>query len=263
MQRKELGKTGIDIPEIGLGTWQYKDGEAPLRLGISLGAAFIDTAEMYGTEDIVGKSIAGKRDQVFVATKVSPHHLHFDDVIRAANASLKRLNIKTIDLYQVHWPNPEIPIKETMRAMETLVKEGKVRYIGVSNFSVEEMKEAQSNLSSQEIASNQARYSLDDREIESEVLPYCEAEKITVIAYSPLARGRLLSSRGRAADLLDKIAGRHGKTRSQVSLNWLLAKDKVVVIPKSDRSEHVRENCGASDWKLSKDDIRQIDEAFR
>lgn len=230
-----------------------------MRVGVSLGARLIDTAEMYGTEGSVGKAVEGLTD-VFIATKVSAHHLRHDDVIRAVEASLKRLDVKTIDLYQVHWPNPGIPIQETMRAMEELVKDGRVRYAGVSNFSVPELKEAQEALASGEIVSNQVEYSLLNREIESDLLPYCAREKITVIAYSPLARGRLIA--GSAGRFLEGIGRKYGKTAAQVALNWLTCREGVVVIPKADNVEHVRENVGASGWRLSQRDFDTISAEF-
>ncbi|MHB8567267.1 MAG: aldo/keto reductase [Nitrososphaerales archaeon] len=259
MQKKELGKTGIEIAEAGLGTWQYRDGVEPLRVGLSLGATFIDTAEIYGTEGIVGEAIEGMRDKVFIASKVSPDHFRYDGVIRAAESSLKRLKIKTIDLYQLHWPSSDIPIEETMRAMEYLVKNGKIRYIGVSNFSVEEMKAAQSCLSKNELVSNQVEYNLNERNVEADVLPYCASEKITLIAYSPLTRGRIV---GKKSKVLDDICSKYGKTKTQVVLNWLLTKDPVVVIPKSERAEHIRENCGASGWRLKIEDAQKISKEF-
>ncbi len=259
MENKTLGRTGEKIPEVGQGTWAYHGSVDALRAGVSLGASLIDTAEMYGTEGIVGKAVEGLSD-VFVATKVSAHHLHRDDLIRAAEASLKRLGVGTIDLYQVHWPNARIPIAETMGAMEELVKAGKVRYIGVSNFSVSELKEAQEALASEVIVSNQVEYSLLSREIEGDLLPYCEREGVTVIAYSPLARGGLIS--GKASAVLDEVGEKYGKMRGQVALNWLLCRSNVVVIPKSDRVEHVRENCGASGWRLSKEDFDVIANKF-
>lgn len=259
MNQKVLGKTGTKISEIGLGTWAYKDGIEPLKLGVSLGAYHIDTAEMYHTEEIVGKAIHDLRTHVFIATKVSPEHLHHDDVIKAAQSSLHRLGIKTIDLYQIHWPNPRIPIKETMHAMEELVKLGKVRYIGVSNFSVEELKEAQAALPSQEVVSNQVEYNIHNRSIESELIPYCKSQKITVIAYSPLTRGQAAHKKN---DLLDEIASKYGKTRAQVVLNFLTREENVVAIPKSDDSRHIRENCGASGWRLSEPDTKLIASMF-
>lgn len=260
MNQKILGKTGVKISEIGQGTWDYNGGIEPLRLGISMGATHIDTAEMYGTEGVVGKAIGGQRENVFLATKVNPSHLHYDDVIRAAESSLRRLNTNIIDLYQIHWPNPRIPIKETMKAMEELVNRGKIRYIGVSNFSVDELKEAQDSMSSQEVVSNQVEYSLQSREIENDLIPYCESQKITIIAYSPLTRGRV----ARLKDpVLDEIASKYGKTRAQVVLNFLTSQENVVAIPKSDNVEHVRENCGASGWRLSKEDLEKINKRFQ
>lgn len=231
-----------------------------MRVGISQGATHIDTAEIYGTEGIVGEAIQGLRDEIFLATKVSSSHLHHDDVLKAAEGSLRRLGVKTIDLYQIHWPNPRIPIRETMDAMEELVKQGKIRYIGVSNFSVSELKEAQEAMSSQEIVSNQVEYNLQNREIESDLISYCKSQKITVIAYSPLNRGHI----GVAKDgLLDKVASKYGKTKAQVVLNFLTAEENVVAIPKSDNINHVKENCGASGWRLSADDMKRIDQHFR
>lgn len=252
MKEKILGNTKTRISEIGLGTWAYKGGVEPLRLGVSLGAYHIDTAEMYHTEDIVGRSIHDIRDSVFLSTKVSPEHLHYEDVIASAEASLKRLNVKTIDLYQVHWPNARIPIKETMKAMELLVDRGMIKYIGVSNFSVEELKDAQAALSKYEIVSNQVEYNLQNRQIEEELIPYCKSDNITIIAYSPLSRGQITHGKDK---LLDDLSAKYKKTRAQITLNFLTTEDNVVAIPKSDKEEHVAENCGASDWRLSKDDI--------
>jgi diketogulonate reductase-like aldo/keto reductase len=259
MNQKPLGKSGVKISEIGQGTWALRNGVEPLRLGVTLGATHIDTAEMYGTEGMVGKAIPDIRDSVFLASKVSPQHLHYDDVIKAAEGSLNRLNTKTMDLYMVHWPNPRIPIKETMQAMEALVKRGKIRFIGVSNFSVEDLKDAQDALTSQEIVSNQVEYNLSNRDAEAELIPYCKAQKITIVAYSPLGRGQVYR---RKDDVLDRIAAKYQKTRSQVALNFLTREENVVAIPKADRVEHVKENCEASGWRLSEEDLRLIDERF-
>ena len=147
MKTKPLGRTQVQVPEIGLGVWQYRGGVEPLRHGIELGANLIDTAEMYRTEDVVGEAVQGMRERVFIASKVSGDHLGYDQVLRAADASLQRLGVDTIDLYQVHWPSRSTPIEETMRAMGTLVDTGRIRYIGVSNFSAEELAEAEAALS--------------------------------------------------------------------------------------------------------------------
>ena len=143
MELKQLGNTGVKLPEIGLGTWAYRGGVGPLLKGISLGAYHIDNAEMYGTEGVVGEAARGQRDGVFIASKVLGSNLRYKEVIQAADKSLKRLGTDYIDLYQIHWPNSRVPIGETMRAMEELADMGKIRYIGVSNFSSEELKRAQ------------------------------------------------------------------------------------------------------------------------
>ena len=262
MDRRQLGATGVDVPEVGLGTWQYRGGVAPLQRGLDLGATLIDTAEIYGSEGIVGQAIRGRRDEVFLATKVSGQHLRHDQVIEAAEASLKRLGVETIDLYQVHWPDRHVPIGETIQAMERLVEAGKVRFIGVSNFSRREVEAAQAALPHSRIAANQVEYSLQRRDIEADIEFYRE-HQITVIAYSPLGLGELLSNRKRAdLDVLRRVAGEAGKTPAQVALNWLLSRPGVITIPKSDRAERVEENCGASGWRLDREHIEQLEAAF-
>ncbi len=260
MLLKPLGNSGLKISEIGQGTWAYRNDVEPLRLGVSLGATHVDTAEMYGTEPVVGKAIADIRDKVFLATKVSPQHLYHDDVIKAAEGSLKHLNTNFIDLYMIHWPNPDIPIKETMSAMEELVSRGKIRHIGVSNFSVNDLEEAKDTMSTQRIVSNQIQYNLSNRTPEAEVIPYCKKEKITVVAYSPLSRGQVSRKKD---EVLDRLATKYGKTKAQIALNFLTRDDYVVAIPKADSIEHVKENSAASGWRLSEEDISLIDEHFR
>lgn len=266
MEEKELGSTGVQIPEIGLGTWRYRGGAEPLIRGISLGAAFIDTAEMYSTEDVVGKAVEGLRDSVFIATKVSGSHLKHNDVMNAATKSLNRLGMDYVDLYQIHWPTSGVPIAETMRAMEDLVDMGKVRYIGVSNFSTQELQRAQESMSKHTIVANQVLYNLADRRIERDLLPYCQSSNVTVIAYTPLDTGGLsappLIRRREAMATLATIAEDTGKTMSQVALNWCTSRQGVVAIPKSNRVERVEENCGASGWRLSDKQVEALDRAF-
>ena len=262
MNLQELGNSGIQIPDVGLGTWVYTGGSAPLLRGVELGAFLIDTAEAYRTEDAVGEAIKEIRAYVFVATKVSPSHFRHRDLLKAADQSLKRLKIDVIDLYQLHWANTRIPIAETMGAMEELVDAGKVRYIGVSNFSVREMEAAQATLSRARIVSNQVEYSLTERSIEPEVLPYCQAHGVTVIAYSPLARGLGNFGRGNGAKALADVAARNGRTVAQVALNWCLHHERVMVIPKTNSMARIEENCGASGWRLSDEDIAELEAAF-
>ena len=236
-----------------------------IRLGLDLGMSLIDTAEMYGaghSEEVVAQALEGRRERVFVASKVSPRHFAHDDALHSARMSLKRLNRKQMDLYQLHWPNPNIPIAETMRAMEKLVKEGLVRFIGVSNFSVEQMREAQEALSYERIVSNQIEYSLVDRSPEAGVLQYCQKEGVTVIAYSPLGQGKIPRGRGIPFKALDEIAGRLGRTRNQIALAWVLQHDNVVAIPKAGDKQHVRENASVADWTLPSEERTRLDAAF-
>ncbi len=251
MKSKQLGNTGVQIPELALGTWQYGGGVEPLRAGIELGASFIDTAELYGTEPVVGEAIRGMRDRVFLASKVSPRHFRQHDVIRAAECSLTQLKTDYLDLYQLHWPNYTVPIGETMSAMERLVEMGKVRFIGVSNFTAGELRRAQSTLSKARIVSNQVRYSLVDRTPEEELLQYCDHNQVSLLAFSPLATG---FSRVRSCDpddVLGQVATSVGKTRAQVALSWCVSHSSVIAIFKADKVHHVRENCAASNGELS------------
>ena len=265
MESRPLGNTGEVIPEIGLGTSRYRGGVEPLRMGVSLGD-FIDTAEMYRTEDMVGRAVQGIRESTFIATKVLPKNLKYSDLMKAAERSLRLLQTDYIDLYQLHYPNPAVPIAESMGAMEGLVDQGKVRFIGVSNYSMRELDEAIKAMTRHEIVSNQVQYSLTQRNIEKDLLPFCQEHQITVIAHTPLARGGLVSSslfrRRQAMDTLKMLAEETGRTVAQVASNWCLSHPNVVVIPKSNQTERVIENCDASGWTLTPKQIRSLDDAF-
>lgn len=267
MQYIVLGKTGITIPVLGMGTWgngfrpgtSFSKSVEALQKGLDLGMTFIDTSESYGSgfsEKIVGQAIKGRRESVFVATKVSTNNFSYDNVLKAADKSLKRLDTNVIDLYQIHFRDSSVPVKETIKAMEHLVNKGKIRSIGVSNFSVEQTKEAQEALSKNEIASNQMEYSILNRKIEFDVLPYCQQQKITLIAYTPLASGNILKAR--ISERLNEIGNRINKTPIQVALNWLITKPGVITIPKAVQIEHIKENAGAVDWTLSNQDINLL-----
>ena len=266
MELKQLGNTGVMVPEIGLGTWKYRGGVEPLRRGIELGAYLIDTAEIYRTENVVGQAIQGIREHIFVATKVSGDHLRSDAVLRAADASLRLLGTEVIDLYQLHWPNARVPLKETMQAMETLVDRGQVRYIGVSNFSLRELRAAQEVMTKYPIVANQVLYNLNRREIERDLLPYCQEHNITILAYTPLDDGRLATSsrfqRNQSTRVLEQVAADVQKTLAQVALNWCTARPNVIAIPKSDSVERTVENCQASGWRLTPAQVQKLDEAF-
>jgi diketogulonate reductase-like aldo/keto reductase len=278
MEFKTLGRTNVKIPVLGLGTWGIggfstkrvagdENDVRALRMGLDLEMRFIDTAEMYASghsEEVVAKAIEGRRESVFLATKVSPEHFSYDDVLKACDASLRRLRTNYVDLYQAHWPNPRIPIPETMKAMERYVKDGKIRFIGVSNFSVEQTRTAQAALSTTDLVSNQVEYSLLDRSIEADLLPYAEKEQITIIAYSPLARGQIAagSNQQNRWRTIDRLAAKYGKTRNQIALNWLIAKQPVMAIPKSANPLHLRENLGGQGWKMDKEDEGALNRAF-
>ena len=260
---KELGRTGVFLPEVGIGTWDYHAGPNPLRRGFQAGAAFIDTAESYGTEEVVGEALKGLRERVFVATKVSPENFRRARLRASVNASLRRLGIETIDLLQLHGPNPAIPIQETMDALASLVDVGEVRFVGVSNFSMAQLKDAQSALHKYPIVSNQVRYNLIDRTIEQGLLQYCQANHITVIAYSPLARGLRRLEDCDPGGILEQLSRGIGKSPAQIALNWCLCKEGVVVIPKGSSEEHILENCAASDWRLTSQQIDFLDGAIQ
>ncbi|MBI3840530.1 MAG: aldo/keto reductase [Thaumarchaeota archaeon] len=252
MEYRRLGRTGEKVSTIGMGTWRIGVYDSPeekrqqvnaLRRGVELGINLIDTAEMYAngrSEEIVGEAVKDIRKQVFIATKVSPENLHHDSLLSSCKGSLHRLGTSYIDLYQVHWPNSRILIQETMDAMEELVREGKVRYIGVSNFSVAQTNAAREALSSNELASNQVEYSLANRSVEADILPYCEKEKISLIAYTPLARGRVPSSMFPAG-----LAVKYNMTPAQLMLNWVTQSEAVLAIPKAARIDHMEENASS------------------
>jgi diketogulonate reductase-like aldo/keto reductase len=253
------------VAVIGQGTWHMGEGRktrereiAALRLGIELGMTHIDTAEMYGNgeaERIVGRAVAGRRGEVFIATKVWPENASFKGTLRACEGSLRRLRTDYVDLYLLHWPSDEHPIAETMGAMEELVRRGRVRFIGISNFSLRQLMAAQAGLTRERLACNQVPYHLRDRGIEKDLLPYCERHNIAVVGYSPLAKGGF--HRGIAAE----IARKHGRTPRQVALNFLTRRPSLFTIPKASQPEHVRENAAALDFALSPEDLKAIEQA--
>lgn len=265
MEYRRLGRTEDKVSVIGMGTWRVGVFSGPeerasqvnaLRKGVELGINLIDTAEMYAagrSEEVVGDAVKGIRNEVFIATKVSPDHLRHDDVIAACDRSLKRLGTPYIDLYQVHWPNSNVPISETMSAMEELVSAGKIRHIGVSNFDVRLMEQARSSLSKADIVSNQVEYSLSARGAEADVLPYCERESMTMIAYSPLVRGNI----PKTGMPVEELARRHA-TPAQAALSWATRNKHVVAIPKATRIEHLEQNAASASLEFTDAEYDQI-----
>jgi diketogulonate reductase-like aldo/keto reductase len=266
---RDVSSAGLGkIPVIGMGTWEIGDVQnegrtleiQALRRGIELGMTMIDTAEMYGygnAEKLVGQAIKGMRDGVFIVTKVSPHHFGYEDILSSCEGSIRRLGVEHIDLYLLHWPSRQVPIGETMKAMEELVSRGKIRYIGVSNFSVAQTLAAREALPRSEIACNEMRYSLTHRAIESELLPFCEKERLSVMAYSPLDTGKIPTSK-----VPRSLQDKYGMTPAQLMLNWVTQREAVVAIPKAAKVEHVEENAAAVGSRISADDYQVLSRMF-
>ena len=258
--------SGETVPAFGLGTWNMGDARAAraeeiatLRLGLDLGATLIDTAEMYGdgrSEELVGEAIAGRRDEAFLVTKVYPHNASRKGIPAACERSLKRLKTDRIDLYLLHWRG-SIPFAETMEAFGALRAAGKIRHYGVSNLDLSEMQELWKLAGGRAAATNQLLYNPVRRGIEWDLLPWLRERRVPVMAYSPIEQGRLLRER-RFAD----FARRHGRTPAQAALAWLLAREGVIVIPKTGRRERLRENLGALEHPLDAAQLAEIDRLF-
>jgi diketogulonate reductase-like aldo/keto reductase len=271
MIRRAFAWTGVEVPVIGQGTWNLEGGRdkerkavEALRAGLDLGMTHIDTAEMYGSgraEELVGEAIAGRRDEVFLVSKVLPSNASYKGTIAACERSLARLKTDRVDLYLLHWRGG-YRLQETMRAMEELVAQGKVLYFGVSNFDVADVREAQAALSGGRLVCNQVLYHLSDRGIERKLIPYCQANQIAVVGYSPFGHGQFPSARTAGGRVLEEIGKRHGCTARQVVLNFLTRDGDVFAIPKAGSTEHTRENSGGAGWKLTAQDVAEIERAF-
>jgi diketogulonate reductase-like aldo/keto reductase len=263
MKLKRLGNSPVQLSEIAFGTWKYSGGVAPLRAAIEQGACLIDTAETYGTEAVVGEAIKGLRSRVFLATKARPRNFRRRDLVRAADRSLAELATDYIDLYQLHWPNLTVPIEETMQVMAELADAGKIRFIGVSNFTLRQLQQAQAALPRYAIVSNQVPYSLIDRTVERDLMDYCWRNGVTILAYSPLGSGL---ANIRAADpegVLARVAVNVNKTEAQVALNWVTAKKGVIAITKGSTPERVLENFGSSGWRLAPEELELLSRKIR
>jgi len=264
---------GERVPALGQGSWHMgenpradKDEVAALRLGIELGMTLIDTAEMYGeggAEKVVADAIEDQRDRVFVVTKVYPHNASRTELPKACERSLKRLRIDVIDLYLLHWRESSTQLAETVEAFEKLRTAGKIKRWGVSNFDVDDMEELWSIENGANCAANQVLYNLENREIESGLLPFLDQRSTknyqpVVMAYSPVGHGRgLLESA-----TLKKIAKRHDATTSQIALAWVLRQPRVIAIPKASKEKHVRDNARSIEIKLTNEDLADLDREF-
>jgi diketogulonate reductase-like aldo/keto reductase len=258
--------SGETLPSLGQGTWYM--GEQPkraaeeaiaLRLGIDLGMTLIDTAEMYGSggaEEVVADAIAGRRNEVFLISKVLPENASRQGTIAACERSLKRLGTDRIDLYLLHWRGSP-PLADTLAAFETLMQDGRILHWGVSNFDTDDMEELFDLPSGDTCTCNQVLYNLTRRGIEFDLMPLCRNRGIPVMAYSPIEQGRMLNHAA-----LKAVGARHGATPAQVALAWLIRQDGVIAIPKAASEKHVRENRAAANIVLTADDLADLEKAF-
>lgn len=265
MKTVELA-SGDSVPVLGLGTWGMGEAAArrteevaALRLGLDLGMTLIDSAEMYGeggAEEVVAEAVAGRRDEVFVVSKVYPHNASRRGAVAACERSLRRLRMECIDLYLLHWRGSH-PLAETMEAFQRLRRDGKIRHYGVSNLDADDMEELWAVDGGPGTAANQVLYNLSRRWAEWDLLAWCREHGVPVMAYSPLEQGRAFGGRA-----LRAVAKRHGATPTQVALAWVLGREGMMTIPKATRPRHVRDNRAALDLRLSDDDLGELDRDF-
>lgn len=260
---------GSELALIGLGTWRMggdtradpsQDGKTlrALRLAFEMGYRHIDTAEMYAAghcEELIGRALRGQpREEFFITSKVKPENLRYKSVLRSLEGSLRRMGVAYIDLYLIHWPSGSIPLADSFRALNQAVREGKVRYLGVSNFDLHELKEAQ-RLSETPLVTNQVPYSLFERHyVWNGVIPYCQENNILVTAYSPVKDRRLTG-----IPQIERIAAAYQATPYQIALAWLVNQPGVITIPMSQDEEHLRQNLAAADILLSREELAVLD----
>jgi len=259
-------RNGTRVPALGLGTWkmgedvrQRAQEVRALQTGIDLGAALIDTAEMYASgraEEITAAAIKGRRDRVYLVSKVLPQNASRAGTVKACEASLKRLKTDRLDLYLLHWRG-SIPFAETMAGFDDLIQAGKISGFGVSNLDLKELTEWLAVSRADKTLANQVQYSLDQRGIDFDLLPWCLDRKIALMAYCPLSQGTIPDS-----PLIKRVAERHRATPAQIMLAWVLRHEHVIAIPKSSKPERVRENVKAADIMLSAEDLMDLDREF-
>lgn len=257
---------GTKLPALGQGTWFMGESQSraeqeigTLRLGIELGLTLIDTAEMYadgGAEILVGKAIKGIRDQLFVVSKVLPYHATYQGTIDACHRSLKRLQTDYLDLYLLHWPG-DVPLNQTVDAMQALITQGKIRRWGVSNFDVDDLQPLIPAIDDKQLMTNQVLYNLSRRGIEFDLLPWSRQHHLPTMAYSPIEQGRILTS-----PALINLAKQHRVEPAQIALAWVLRNPDVIAIPKTSSPDHLRANIKALAINLSDDDLVCLDSTF-
>jgi diketogulonate reductase-like aldo/keto reductase len=267
MDRHRFGCTNREVAVIGQGTWEIDNDDrasaiAALRLGLDLGMTHIDTAEMYGhAEEVIAEAIIGRRDEVFLVSKVLPQNASRRGTITACERSLARLQTDRLDCYLLHWRG-QYPLEDTFAAFEQLQRAGKILAWGVSNFDVPDLEEALEISGQGRMACNQVLYHLQERAIEHAVLPWCEAHDVAVVAYSPFGHGDFPGPRTRGGRVLEEIAAAHNATPRQVALRFLVRRPSLFAIPKAATPEHAAENAAAGDLHLTKAELARIDEAF-
>jgi diketogulonate reductase-like aldo/keto reductase len=265
---RTFGNTGVQVPVLGQGTWHMESDDrrsaiAALRVGIELGLTHIDTAELYGSgrvEELVAEVSANQRDALYLVSKVMPSHASTAGTLRACEQSLKRLRTDHLDCYLLHWPGSH-PLEETITAFERLHADGKIKAWGVSNFDVAELERALAIAGPGKIACNQVLYNLAQRDIEHAVLPWCSKHGVAVVGYTPFGRGTF-PPHNAAGKLLEAVAVRHHATPRQVALAFLTREPSLFGIPKASNAEHVRENAGAAQLKLTEQDLADLETAF-
>jgi diketogulonate reductase-like aldo/keto reductase len=267
MKHKTFGSTGHDVSVIGQGTWYIDRGDrksavAALRRGLDLGMTHIDTAEMYGdAELVIAEAIEGRRDETYLVSKVLPSNASRRGTVTACERSLSRLKTDRLDCYLLHWRG-SYPLAETVDAFEQLVRSGKIRSWGVSNFDADDLDELLDVAGEGKIACNQVLYHLQERAIEHAVVPWCAKHNVAVVAYSPFGHNDFPDSRSKGGALLQTVAKRHGVSTRQVALAFLARDPQVFPIPKASNAEHAAENAAAGDLVLSTEDIAALDQAF-
>jgi diketogulonate reductase-like aldo/keto reductase len=267
MERRRFGHIGKPVGIIGQGTWQIGDADrtaavAALRMGIDLGMSHIDTAEMYGdAEEIIGQAIDGRRDKVFLVSKVLPENASRSGTIAACDRSLARLRTDRLDCYLLHWRGSQ-PLEDTIEAFERLRKDGKILTWGVSNFDVPDLEEALEIAGANRIACNQVLYHLKERAIEHRVIPWCEAHDVAVVGYSPFGHGDFPRRNTTGGRLLHEIAAAHGAMPREVALRFLTRQAPLFTIPKAGNPKHAAENAAAGALKLTASEFARIDAAF-
>jgi diketogulonate reductase-like aldo/keto reductase len=268
MDKRPFGSTGAQVPVFGQGTWQMEGDDrrsaiAALQAGIDLGMTHLDTAELYGSgqvEELVAEAIAGRRDTLYLVSKVMPSNASRAGTIRACEQSLKRLRTDRLDCYLLHWPGSH-PLEDTIASFEVLVETGKIRAWGVSNFDVRDLERALKIAGPGKIACNQVLYHLAQRDIEHSVIPWCQAHEVAVVGYTPFGELRFPPP-GAGGKALSDIAARHGTTTRQVALAFLTREPCLFAIPKASNPAHVRDNAGAAKLALDADDIAALHAAF-